>query len=41
MIFMLTQLGVPDIIEGGDFGGWANEPLMASVDRKTITRFLY
>jgi uncharacterized damage-inducible protein DinB len=24
MINMLTQLGVPNLIEGGDFGGWAN-----------------
>ncbi|HEY1923240.1 MAG TPA: DinB family protein [Tepidisphaeraceae bacterium] len=41
MIFMLTQLGVPDIIEGGDYGGWANGPLKTSVDRKTIAKFLY
>jgi uncharacterized damage-inducible protein DinB len=41
MIFMLTQLGVPDVIEGGDFGGWANAPLKASVERKTIARHLY
>ena len=24
IINMLTQLGVEDLIEGGDFGGWAN-----------------
>jgi uncharacterized damage-inducible protein DinB len=40
LIFMLTQLGIPDIIEGGDFGGWANGPLKASTDRKSIARHL-
>jgi len=27
IINMLTQLGVTGLIEGGDFGGWANRPL--------------
>jgi len=27
MINMLKQIGVRNLIEGGDFGGWANRPL--------------
>jgi uncharacterized damage-inducible protein DinB len=27
MINMLKQIGVKNLIEGGDFGGWANRPL--------------
>lgn len=40
MIFMLTQLGVKDVIEGGDFGGWANEGLKRLVEPGVLRRYV-